>query len=1761
MDIVKKPYEISLWEDELTWQRLELEPIVVEEKDYRPGKFFSQDPLVAGAIPYALDYNDYRDGQRYYRFKSNGKYTENSKPELVGLNEWKATGTLREVRRPGNTWDNDKWYTYSNQTKSYVEVDKSKVKTPQSDAIYYKDISDGYIPNVLQSFFKEIKIATIGSDQMETPARCVNAKLTRKVNGENTLVFTMYYRYWDDTTQEMVYNPFNPLMVNERKVKLRLGPAAESADDARCKWYDFIIKSVQENSETKAFTYTCKDQFVNELSKTGFEIELDNELENNMGTIDQLCTYILDGSDWKLDTEETEILKQFTEEPLYEVSVVDSGDAIRAVNIEDDKDSITINGKTIYVFYSNVNDKKPQWQFLILPDGETSFKTDDDLVIDKSYKNYIIDVDYGNGDYPNIVQQNINKEYLIKLSTSYRGQRLVRQHQTKYDSTIDKYVGVYKKSGDNKKYYGFSESEYKSSGAILNYAANPSNFTSTTGWQTDSAQLEYTIKTYPEGTLPSGAHYQSFLSFKNKDAWVLNTGIGGHRSSIGSFTKDKDYVLRIKYASSITGGVTYSNPDTALFAKICEYRFDDDSRYSLFNTVFDFKTYNAGQTNDTEKVENYIYMKATCLRSISKTELTDWDFKIGLFLKFEQDEVYIEDLQIFPFESYKDESGVERLCVPGGTLHSEIKTKYTYYLPNSEWTDISDLVADYEGYEPSSQYIQTYDFTDMITGTNEFTKVRSISAKESNRFNLIQELCEAFECWPRFTVKRNQITGQVYYGKDLGIQDSDAYRQQKFVSFHEFVGKDNYVGFHYGLNSKSIQRTIDSAAIVTKIIVKDNANEFAPNGFCSIARSSESPNKENFLLNFNHYYRHNLLDVDVVTNDLYVNANGYLGYYSQLKSWNNDRDYKIDFQAGLLSDIAQQQASYTTYKTSYDSAVEEQLIIVQDTARLVGVVKYTTSEKEEIEEIEKKSLTNDNFSILVPFLLSEPPEEAKQENWGSKGTYHNNTKLLSYWTKWCQCENIIDSHEPKYKDAERKLQEKQAQYDQINADLKLLAQKKRELNLQFYKKYSRFIQEGSWIKEDYVDHNLYYIDAESTLHTSAQPKVTYNISVIDISMLEGYEGYDFDIGDKTYVEDVEFFGWSLRDSSTPYREEIIVNEITTELDAPEKDQIKVQNYKTQFEDLFQRITASTQQAEYHTGEYVRAASAIQSNGTISGDILQNSLNENSLILQNTRDQSVRWDESGITTTCLSNPSQMVRVVSGGIFISNDGGQTWRTGVTGNGINTAYLTAGQINTNDIYIMNGDNAAFRWGKDGIKAYWQEGDTYNTNKYVLFDQNGLTGSRDKKNIFQLQWDGLKINTTKFNENQEEELIELIKIGELGEAYLPIDLDKDKPKQGDLCYIKDGSGNYHPDYYNGQEEVYKHEMIYGIRIKDKNEDTVLETKYGDGTLWLRKELHIGNDSTTTVQIGYLDEKRQVSVMNGQSTTMKDMHVVFRAGADAKNQNEDSQKFLIYEDGYFEARAGKIGEYTIGDINSVIKGLKKLDIFSKLGYNFGMDKDDNPNPAELNLTLITTGFELYEPIGSPSLSEISTYFEKNEDGKYIPTKDETFQENKIYYKKNFDVSWEGSATYEEWEQLSDEDQYTLTYNDFKTKASGSVYYVRAICWKRGEDHNINNIEYQDSVTITSNNNGEDAYLVVITSSNGSFFKGANKSTTLEAKIFKGGKLETETSKYEFKWYTTADPSKVLSTSNTLEVSSTSISGQATYVCDITTNGGKGENE
>lgn len=1680
-NILKKPYEISLWDDDLVWVR----------------RAIDTSKKIEGFTAQEIDI------------------------EPVANPDWYDFNLLVE----------DEY----NELKNYYVLSEKGWEKAEGEPNYGVWYEAKPIPQEIVQYYKERKICIIGSDTMDTPVKATSGKLVSNVNGSNTLTFNMFSRYYDEDTEQFYDNPFLKLLVNERKVKLRYG--ALGSED--CKWYDFVIKDVKKNSENKTFNYTCKDLFINELSKSGFSIQLDPELENNMGNITYLAEKILEESDWKLG-QQNDVITQTKEEPLYKIIL---NSTIRAKDMQDKTSEIELKeDDVIYAFYSIITNEEPYFQFLYRQDGK--YEIDDDHVITNSPNYFIEGVTYEDN-LPSFAKQKI-------ISSEYRGDKLIRQALTKFDPTIDKYVNVYQKQATDdagnpmvdenqqpvyERFYGYAKTEYITPTAVSTYITNGEGFTSDTGWKTGGykntpeAETEYPTldliafpdpRDIPTTQWAEYDDYRSFLRFKRSHATQIlcNSGFADHRSAIKTLALDEKFVIRAKIGmetSTYDSGrpKTVIEPTVAntqgIQVVIAEYTLEKgvytlgttymqgnfQSKQETFKKVeLDIDEYKVGKFyiyNDQSKqysLSNEAYDKdeqyyerdywyyltsdeGNVIKSLVAKSYTDLiNARIGIFFKTPLDgEVYFEDIQFYKYVEYeklKEGSDTEFETVvaePGGELFSAARTKYVYYIPNSSYKSEDDLIPVYEGYTENEDYIKVYN-------DNQFEKVRSITASESNRFNMIQDLCETFECWAKFEIDHNQQTGEILL--------DDEYRQRKWVTFHEYIGKDNYVGFRYGINLKSISRTLNSDGIVSKIIVKNNANEFAPNGFCSIARAPENPTGENFIFHFNYYIQQGLIERAEVNNDLYMTTNGYLGYYTRLKDLNKHREAKIEEQSQLLLDMSQYQANYQTYKLSVESAEEE----LRDTEQYI--IKLTGSS------------------------LSELQNDPDNEWW-------DDNALLAKVNKVAQLNSLIAKH-TQLRDLEYKLNEQElpesgrlfeaeAAYAELQQYIDDLASQKRALNLQFYKKYSRFIQEGSWISEDYVDENLYYLDAESTLFTSAQPKVTYTINVLELSQLEGYENYRFALGDKTYIEDTEFFGWvwSKNGVKTPYHEEIVISEFTVELDSPEKNTFKVQNFKTQFEDLFQRITATTQSVEYHTGEYGRASSIVQTDGTISGDTLQNSMTNNAIRLENAKDQSVVWDETGITTTSLSNPSEIVRIVSGGVFLSIDGGSTWGTGITGAGINASYLTAGQINASVVNIMSGSYPSFRWDDKGINAFafaydptTKKAYDFNTSKFVRYDQYGIYGidgqsgfePQNENDIWQtakyaLTWKGFMLRTNKGSVkiSSDEDIqvfsgdFERIKIGEIGSNKYGIRISKEVKIEGISTTVP-------------------------VMVTDD-----------DGELWLENRLKIGDGTYSTVELGYLDETREEN--------NKVYHEVIHAGT-------ESDEFIVYEDGkvvanYIEAKGGKIGnmtitsiEQTIEEVGQAIEAGKKLDISSNLGYNFKVG-GNGISPEQLQLVAEPTGFTIYE-------NDVIWYGTQNP-----------------YQEDSWVELYSGSPT------------FNLTYEFFKQHCLHSTYYIKATCL--GTDVK----EYEAQTTIMSISDGEDPVTLVITTSNGNYFRNDIGQTTLTARLFKAGQEIDLYPPYEYvyQWADANDDSWKPPEGNnkTLVVKADEVSFSRTYVCNVSKGG------
>lgn len=295
-----------------------------------------------------------------------------------------------------------------------------------------------------------------------------------------------------------------------------------------------------------------------------------------------------------------------------------------------------------------------------------------------------------------------------------------------------------------------------------------------------------------------------------------------------------------------------------------------------------------------------------------------------------------------------------------------------------------------------------------------------------------------------------------------------------------------------------------------------------------------------------------------------------------------------------------------------------------------------------------------------------------------------------------------------------------------------------------------------------------YLDAKEVARDSSHPKLSYDLQVAILPEVdEGLAAFGsrsrlqqtdnkkmpfVELGQLAYIND-PILGAR---AATGY-----VSEVVFVLEKPQEDSIKIQNYKTKFEDLFETITASSEAMKNKELSYDIAAGSFNPKGGITGDVLQTTLNNNEIALN--------YSATGVQITpmdgiILTNQKPYTNGVygqivlqGGGIFVSNSidaetGERIWNTGITPQGINASLINAGQINTNLIKIFAGEEMAFQWNSEGIYAYKfnDEGLALN-NEYIKYSQEGIhytietvneDGTRGNPlHLVSIDWNGLTL------------------------------------------------------------------------------------------------------------------------------------------------------------------------------------------------------------------------------------------------------------------------------------------------------------------------------------------------------------------------------------------------------------------------------------
>lgn len=397
---------------------------------------------------------------------------------------------------------------------------------------------------------------------------------------------------------------------------------------------------------------------------------------------------------------------------------------------------------------------------------------------------------------------------------------------------------------------------------------------------------------------------------------------------------------------------------------------------------------------------------------------------------------------------------------------------------------------------------------------------------------------------------------------------------------------------------------------------------------------------------------------------------------------------------------------------------------------------------------------------------------------------------------------------------------------------------------------------------------LQYLYNDATLMSDkySMPTSQYTISVVDLSTLNGFDYYKPKVGQEVPIWDIEM---GLKNFQG------FITSVSFPLEEKYNTQIEITTYNTKFEDIFQKLTATVTDIKYNENEIYHAADAFEAGtGAIKTDVFQKSLEDNfSRVQLGVNNEIVIDKATGITLKDLDNGSG-VKIIGNGIFLSEDINKPsesieWKTGITGYGINASAVTAGHIDTQQIYIYNAsqDQMRFIWNRDGLFAY---GDKFNASdeyisqttnidsdtdlidydKYVKFNEQGLDFNDHGKSALKLGWKGLNIQT-------QENALSL-------DAENGLSIQNGNIKRLELGHLRKING----DYTN----------IYGLKLYDSNGKTTVQTD-SNGELWLKKNFKIGgnineNGVVSSANAGVYGEEKSDYI---SGNVPKDMQMGYR--------------------------------------------------------------------------------------------------------------------------------------------------------------------------------------------------------------------------------------------------------------------------------------------
>ncbi|QSN68394.1 hypothetical protein JTZ62_04355 [Mammaliicoccus sciuri] len=298
----------------------------------------------------------------------------------------------------------------------------------------------------------------------------------------------------------------------------------------------------------------------------------------------------------------------------------------------------------------------------------------------------------------------------------------------------------------------------------------------------------------------------------------------------------------------------------------------------------------------------------------------------------------------------------------------------------------------------------------------------------------------------------------------------------------------------------------------------------------------------------------------------------------------------------------------------------------------------------------------------------------------------DDTKKIEEKYNYLKYKELRDNQKALVASIERRMK----QFEDEKADLVASMNPKLFLSEELYKEREQFVYSAIWQEENHTDAKELFDDAEEQLKKKNNVTRSLNVGIVNfIQSLEHKEDWDkLNVGDKIVFSN-KFFNKKLKAYITEMQIGFDENSVNLTLS-------DVFDYKDEMQRVSELI-ASTSSTSNQVNMHKQQIKESQGKLTKMTELIEGEwdANKQRVLAGN---ETVDIGSHGVKVISNENPNEFVIMVGGVIAMTKDGGETFKTGVTPDGVNAEMLIGKMIIGEDLWLEN-ESGTMRFNKDGF------------------------------------------------------------------------------------------------------------------------------------------------------------------------------------------------------------------------------------------------------------------------------------------------------------------------------------------------------------------------------------------------------------------------------------------------------------------------------